>query len=157
MPELEQELRYNPYFAGIFGKSADEANSLELRIDALPASVREFLMTEDVDDQLRTAMQDAGVPDAYSVALAKIIFLIALGDVSIDSVEPLLLKIGLDQAQSHAMTTALASIIAPVIAAKAAAAAPKILAPVPPLTVQRSSIGGDRVPPANVIDLRPKS
>ena len=154
MPELEQEYRYSPYFAGIWGKTEDEIHALELRIDELPDLVREFVMKEDTDAQLRGAMRDAGVPEQYSVALAKIIFLITLGDVPADSVETLLQKLKLDQVQSRAMAVSLSKILAPIISMKAAASIPRKLPSVPPLTVQRPSPMGSIGKPRNIIDLR---
>ncbi len=154
MPELEPELRSSPYFAGLSGKTDAERDELERRIDALPRQLKEILFSEDTDQRLRAAMQQAGVPDTFTVALAKIIFLGVLGDIPLTDFNGLLGKIGLDATQSAAMSTALADILSPVAVDRAAVAVPASMPKVPPLTVQRPATIGSNTPPRNIIDLR---
>ena len=61
MTTLPESLRYNPYFAGLEGKDAEESSSLEDRIDRLPATVRSFLFDEDLPETLRAAALRCGL------------------------------------------------------------------------------------------------
>lgn len=154
MAELEAELQSSPYFAGMSGKSGAEADALEHRIDELPQSLKELLLSEETDAKLRAAMQQAGVSDSYQVALAKVIFLAVLGDLPLSGFDELLGNIGLEEAPAHAMSLGLADILAPVAATRAKAASPPEMPRVPPLTVQRPQSGSPSGAPRNIIDLR---
>jgi len=150
---------FNPYFAGLSGKSGADADALEDRIEALPSAVRDFLFSPELPEQLSSLAQSVQLPEQYSVALAKIVFLIIIGDVPLSVTGQLLGKLGIDPQMAATLASSLDQILKPLIAARAQQSVAQGMRPLEPLT-QR--IGVPTPPPTsnaparNIIDLRNK-
>lgn len=144
--DLPPSLEYSPYFAGLDGKTDEQASALEDRIDGLPGSRKDLLFSESLPEQLQLAAQEAQIPEQYAIAIAKIVFLTILGDIPIGSAEQLLTKLGIAPEKAKMISDKLGVLLAPLVGERAQAVMPKKLEPLPPLTT--------KIPQRNIIDLR---
>lgn len=155
---LPPQLQYSPYFAGLDGKTAAESDVLQNRIDALPEKARSLIFDSEVPDKLKNILDQSGVPTQYVLAMAKILFLAALGDVAVGSIEHLLEKLGLEQRQASVVGAGITMLLGDIITERGRATIGQSIKTMPPLTqrVSPMNLGPDssKTPARNIIDLR---
>lgn len=153
-------LRFAPYFALLEGRDANQTTEFNDKYDAQPEVVREFLLSPASADLIVALMKSGVLPDSHGTAVAKLLGMLAMGDVTEDQVGPLLLKLGIPQSSAAVISEHFTAILKPVVAGRIAQIAQQKLRQIQPLT-QR--IGSPLPPPPinapesasrNIIDLR---
>ena len=159
--DLPRSLWYTPYFAGLEDKTEEDSAILEERIDRLPSGIRLFLFDEHLPEQLATAARQSGLPDQYSIAFSKIVFLIILGDVPVTAAGQLLEKLGVAPDVAAMLGGALGQILQPLATARTQQSGSQWMKPIQPLTQRISALKpppppGPQPPERNILDLRNK-
>ena len=153
---------YSPYFA-LTEKVADEKVAELLgRFAELPEESRELLTSEEVAQTVQSLIEDGTLLPKYRIATAKIVALVALGDVSPESVHELFIRLGVPQINATRATGILEDTLASLEVLRRIDVHPEPVsmekAEMPALT--RPTEAGPRPlspqpPSRNIIDLRP--
>lgn len=116
MENIQQYLQYSPLENAIVGR--DESAQMEIynRFAALPNALRTFLVAPETAQTIADWEQVGLFPPSYRTAVAKTIMLTALGEVKIESLEPLFARIGLPQQQATNLARFVGELLEPYLA-----------------------------------------
>lgn len=149
--DISEYVRYNPLFAAVAGKDEVARKNILGRFDRLPDAVKDLLTGPATGAAIKALEADGTLPPSHAVAVAKLIALAAMGDVSIGDIEGLLVKLNLTPLQARRISDTLTALLEPVIAERGQQVVPEALPEIPPLTP------GKQVSARNIIDLRKPS
>ncbi len=138
------DLDFSPYFAGLEGKTDEEATAVEGRIEALPEPVKDFLFADTTDDALRRIVQQSGLEPRFGPAVAKIVLFALLGDIPTANIGTLLERLDIPPTQAQTTARAIIQLMGPAMAATAQRVVVAKPREIPPMT---RTVGG-------IIDLR---
>ena len=155
MLDIESYERYSPLSAALAGRDENAQKLIYEKFNRLPDEVTDILVDVSTADKIQQWEQQGMFPPTHSSAVAKLVALVVLGEVSSSQVSDLLSKLNLDAASVQKTTEAIASIAAPAMSYLQGLQSPASLGEteLPPLTVQRSAANQPELPP-NVVDLR---
>ena len=156
MEEIEDYERYSPLSAALSGRD-DTARALVYeKFNKLPDEVSDVLVDVSTADTIQSWEQQGIFPATHGAAVAKLVALVILGEVSSEQVPELLKRLNLDPTTVQRTSEAIKSITAPALAFIQGYQTPASLGEteVPPLSVQRPVPMGSNTAPRNIIDLR---
>lgn len=116
---------------------------MEDRIDKLPETKKDFIFSPQTTDAIRALVESQNLGPNYGLAVAKLTFLVVMGDVPQAQIQPLLEKVGVAAGPASAITEGLTQILTPVMVRPVA---PPTMNEVPPLTTS--------APSRTILDLR---
>jgi hypothetical protein len=136
------DLEFSPYFAGMEGKTDEQALALEQRIEALPEPTKDFIFSDATDRAIGALIETEHLEHRYGIALAKIVFAVVLGDIPLASVGQLLERLDIAPDVAQRIAKGISALTQPALTVKA-----PTIKEIPPLS---RTVGG-------IIDLRKKT
>lgn len=91
---------YSPYFAYTKGKEGAEMDSLDSRFDELSDFAQDLLLSEELAYQFKALIETGVLPNRFRAAVQKVLCYIAIGEIKLEHVENILIRLGLDKAMA---------------------------------------------------------
>lgn len=89
-PAVVDYVKWSPYFAGVFDKKTGLNTELFERFAALGDVTRGQIVSRDLSERIARLIKEGTVPENYGVAVAKIVFFVAVGHIQPESLGVLL-------------------------------------------------------------------
>ncbi len=145
-----------PFTAALWGKDDDDRLLLSSEFSALSDVSRELLTSTNTADRIASWQQQGLFPPTHTLAVAKIVGLIALGEIPSHATKDLLLKVGLDEPHANQVAQQIQQLLAPVLTERATWEVPEKIEELPPLTTKIPAAIRPSEPGRNIMDLRKK-